>query len=493
MSLARKVAHNTIIQIAGKAISTVLGLFAIFLITRHLGPTGFGQYTTIITFLTFFAVAADFGLTLVTAQMISEPGTPEQKTLNNLFSFRLFSASLLLIAAPLIVLLFPYPWEIKIGVLITAISFLFPALNQVFIGLFQKKLKMSRDSIAELVSRLVLIGGLLLGQSWNGGLYGVLFATVASAAANFLLHYLLAREFVRISWEFDRHIWLNIVSRSWPLAITIVLNLIYLRADTLLLSLFRSVEEVGLYGATYRIIDVLTTVPFMFAGIILPILSGYYAAQNTDDFKKTLQNSFDFMMLVAVPLAIGAQWFSDSIMLYAGGQDFAAAGPILKVLIFGVAVIFPGTIMSHAVIALNKQKKMIGFYVFTSLSSLVGYLLIIPKYSYFGAAAVTVYSEFMIALFSGYCVYRYSRFTPNWRLSGQALISSAVMGAYLFFFGPGQRPSFIVLLGNFFLAVMIYLVAMYLVGGIKKSDLKKIFRYQGSLTEGGSTFTGSNI
>lgn len=45
----------------------------------------------------------------------------------------------------------------------------------------------------------------------------------------------------------------------------------YLKTDTLILSLIKSPEEVGLYGAAYRIIDVPTTLPYMFAGIILPI------------------------------------------------------------------------------------------------------------------------------------------------------------------------------------------------------------------------------
>jgi O-antigen/teichoic acid export membrane protein len=49
-----------------------------------LGQTGFGQYTTITTFLSIFAILADFGLTLVTAQMISQPNIDEKKILNNL-------------------------------------------------------------------------------------------------------------------------------------------------------------------------------------------------------------------------------------------------------------------------------------------------------------------------------------------------------------------------------------------------------------------------
>lgn len=493
MSLARQVAHNTIIQLASKAVSTALGLWAIFIITRYLGPTGFGQYTTIITFLTFFAVAADFGLTLVTAQMISEPGVSEKKLINNLFSFRLSSALALLIMAPLVVSFFPYSQEIKYGVMITAVSFLFPALNQVLIGLFQKKLCMSRDAISEMIGRLILIAGLILTQSLEAGLNGILLATVVSAGVNFLFHYILSLEFVSVRWELDRLIWLRIISKSWPLAITIVLNLIYLRADTLLLSIFRSVEEVGLYGATYRIIDVLTTVPFMFAGIMLPILTTYWLTKKPEDFKKALQYAFDFMIILALPLAIGAQWFGDSIMLYAGGKDFVAAGPILKILIFGVAAIFPGTILSHAVIALDQQKKMIWFYVFTSFSALIAYLIFIPNFSYFGAAAVTVYSEIMIAIFSGYCVYKYGRFSPRWRTAGKALIASLFMGAFLFCFDPGQRPSILKFIWTFTSAVMVYLIAIYLIGGIKKSDLKKIIHYKGPANEGGATYTGTNI
>jgi len=481
------VAHNTLVQVASKFISTALGLWAIVIITRYLGPTGFGEYTTIITFLTFFAVASDFGLTLVTAQMISAPGVSEKKILNNLFSFRLVSSTVFLSLGALAVVFFPYSPAIKLGVIITAASFLFPALNQVIIGLFQKKLSMSRDAISEVMGRIALIVTLIITKNMGMGLTGVLIATVISAGVNFIFHYWLSLKFVSISWEYDRDVWLKIISKSWPLAVTIVLNLIYLRADTLLLSLLKTVEDVGIYGATYRIIDVLTTVPFMFAGIIMPILTANWLSKNKDFFKKVLQKSWDFMIAMAIPLAIGAQWFSRPIMLYTGGQDFVAAGPILQILIFGVAAIFPGTILAHAVIALEKQKTMIKYYIFTSASSLLAYLILIPRFSYFGAAAVTVYSEILIAIFSGYCVYKYSLFRPNWSVAGKSLISSLVMAAYLFFYGPGPNPSIPYLLLPFLIAVMIYVAMMFILGGLKKSDLEKIFHNPNKPTGGGIT------
>jgi O-antigen/teichoic acid export membrane protein len=63
MRLSTKIAYNTIAQIIGKALATILGLVAVVIMARYLGRQGFGAYTTIITFLSFFGILADLGLT----------------------------------------------------------------------------------------------------------------------------------------------------------------------------------------------------------------------------------------------------------------------------------------------------------------------------------------------------------------------------------------------------------------------------------------------
>ncbi len=491
MSLAKKVAHNTIIQIAGKAVSTVLGLLALAFITRYLGRSGFGEYTTALTFLTFFAVIADFGLTLVTVQMISLRGADENKILNNIFGLRLVSIIAVLLLSPLAVTFFPYSAAVKTGILIALASFIFPALNQVLIGLFQKRLSMGRDAIAEVLSRVVLIIGIVLSKKLGYGLNGILWATVASAAASFIGHYLLALKFAFIRPEFDRAVWKMIFSKAWPFAITIVLNLIYLRADTLFLSLFRGVDEVGLYGATYKIIDVLTTIPFMFAGLVLPILTAAWLDSSHDYFKRVLQKSFDLMALITIPLIVGAQFLGRPIMTSVAGPEFAASGLILQILIFAVAAIFLGTMFSHAVIALDKQKKMIGYYIFTSVTALIAYLVLIPRYSYFGAAAVTIYSETLIAIFAAICVFKYSRFRPHLGLSLKSLASAAIMGLGLYWLAPLSQSGTRGLIISLLAAIIIYFLSLFLMGGIKRADLETIFSRQKK--SGGPTYNNTNF
>lgn len=471
MTLSTQVARNTIVQIIGKAIATALGLAAIAVMARYLKEIGFGQYATIITFLSFFGIIADFGLTLVTSQMISQPGYNQTVLLNNLFSLRLISAVVFLGLAPLAVLFFPYEAIIKLGVAVAALSFFFTALNQILVGWFQKNLTMIIVATAEVVSRVVLLGGIIITAYFNLGLLSIMAATVAASLISFIMHYWFSRRFIKISWQIDLAVWREIIKKSWPLGLTIFFNLIYLRADIFILSLLKSQADVGFYGAAYRIIDVLTALPFIFAGLILPILTSAWVGQDFLKFNRVLQKSFNAMIMLSLPLIVGAQFTAKPLMLFIAGNNFAESGQILKILILAIGFICVGCLLAHAVIALDKQKNIIGAYVFTALTSLTGYLIFIPRFSYYGAAWVTVYSELAIALFSLYMVIKYSRFRPNLNILFKSSAASLIMGLSLY-----------LLIGKFSLiliialAAAIYLFCLYLFKGLAKEDFKDLIK-----------------
>lgn len=465
--LSSRVAYNTIVQIIGKAVGTVLGLATIAIMARYLKEVGFGQYTTIITFLSFFGIIADFGLTLITTQMISRPGNNQTSLLNNLFTLRLISAIFFLGLAPLIVLFFPYEPIIKIGVTVTVLSYFFMALNQILVGFFQKNLTMTVVAMAEIASRLVLLIGVMATVYFNTGLLSIMIATVASSFVSFIMHYLFSRRFIKISWEIDLNIWREIIKKSWPLGLTIFFNLIYLRADIFILSLLKTQTDVGLYGATYKIIDVLTAIPFMFAGLILPILTMEWNNKNLFKFNRVLQKSLDAMIILAMPLIIGAIFTAKPLMILIAGENFAQSGEILKILILAIGFIFIGCLFAHAVIALDKQKNVIAAYVFTAITSLVGYLIFIPRFSYYGAAWVTVYSELAIMLFSFYIIFKYANFRPNFTIFFKSLIISLIMGIGVYFLAPKINLIYTVLL-----AALIYCIGLYLSKSISEDDLK---------------------
>lgn len=479
MGLGRKIAFNTVVQFVSKILATLLGLATVAIITRYLGQTGFGEYTTAMTFCAFFGIIADLGLTLVTVQIIAKPGVDEERALGNLLALRLVTAVVFLGLAPLSVWFFPYSASVKLAVAVVTASFLFTALNQIMVGLFQKHLRLDKVSIAEVSGRLALLAGTILAVRLDWGLLGIMAITVLANGLQFGLHYVFSRRFARIRLRFDLAAWKSIVKKSWPLAATIILNLIYLRADTLLLSLIRRpteigiIAEVGVYGAAYKVIDVLITFPFVFAGIILPVLTANWVKNNREKFDKTLQKSFDFMAILAIPLMIGTQLVAPDIMRLVAGSEFVVSGPILGILILAAGLIYLGVIHQHAIIAIDRQKNIIGAYIFVAVTAVLAYLYVIPRWSYMGAAWVTIYSELAIAAAAYLLVRKYTGFSPAWGAVGRSLAAALLMAGAGYLLINAAGAGLIVVLSA---SVLVYFTALYLLGGIKKQEIMELVR-----------------
>ncbi len=474
MRLSTKVAYNTIVQIGSKVISTILGLLAVAIMTRSLGRAGFGEYTTIITFLSFFGIAIDFGLTLITSWMISQKGADEEKIINNLFSLRFFTALVFLSIAPLVVIFFPYSDAVKIGVLITTLSFFFISLNQIFVGFFQTKLRMDKVSIAEVASRIVLFVGVFWVAKEGFGLLGFMNVVVLAGAVSFLIQFIFLRKFIKIKFAFDFSLWKYIIKKTWPFAVTIIFNMLYLKTDTLVLSLVKSDEEVGVYGATYKVIEVLTMIPFMFAGIILPIITTNWSNGNFDFFKKVLQKSFDLMFIIIIPVVIGAQFLSESIMVVVAGEEFREAGSVLRVLIVAGGLVFVSCLLSHIIVAIGKQKEIIWTYVFTGVTSVIGYFIFIPKYSYFGAAGVTIYAELIITLLISFYIIKFTKFFPKFKVMFKALLASLVMGVFLYFIPPSFYGGVLNLILVLLASSVVYFFALYVFRAVTREDINNL-------------------
>ena len=430
MSLAFNVAKNTIYQIFGKVIGVILGLVTVGLMTRYLGQTGFGYYTSIIAFLQFFGVIIDFGLQMTTSQLLGRPGAQENKIFNNILALRLISAAIFMALAAGLVWLLPYPDIIKAGVTITSVSFFFIALQSVFISIFQKNLSMFVVAWAEVLGRAILLAGVWFFVSASMGLLWIMVAVVLGSAVNFIYLFFSSRKFVKPKLEFDKETWKQIIKMSWPLAITISLSLIYFRADTLVMSFVRPQDEVGLYGAAYKVVDVLTQFPYLFLGLLLPIFAKFVIT-NREIFKVILQKTFDFMSIITIPMVLGTIVLGNKIMLLVAGDDFLISGELLKILIIGVGMIFFGTFFGYGVVACGQQKKMIKFYLIDALISLVLYIVLIPIYSYWAAAVLTVFSEVLITIPAYYILKKEMNMDFKKQIFYKSFLASAVMAVVL--------------------------------------------------------------
>lgn len=431
MSTTRKIAHNTAIQFAGKAISTVLGLLAIGMMSRYLGQEQFGWYVTTIAFLQFIGILIDFGMTPVTAKLLSEQPDNKETLMANLLSFRLLTALVCYALAPALAMLFPYPAPVKLAIAINAIAFVGIAVNQIMIGLYQTRLSMHIPVIGDLISRVLLVGGIWLAMRGYGGFLFIMTVIAIQNIAGTLYLLTRAARIAPVRLGFNWRVWQSILTVSWPIAISIIFNVMYLRGDTVILSVLRSQAEVGIYGAAYRVIDVITQSAMMLMGILLPLLSSAWAQKNAVQFRREYQRAFDLTMVFALPVTVALWLLAHPIVKLVFGEKFAASGDILRILAMAAFGVYIGAIFGHMAVAINRQKQTIWIYLSDAVLSLIGYAIFIPRYGIYGAAWMSVFSEVYAGVLLTLVIRHYAREQLSLGTLGKTLIATLAMAAVL--------------------------------------------------------------
>lgn len=465
MSLTKAIAKNTLVQIIGKVISTLLGLVAVAIMTRTLGLEKFGWYVTATGFLQFVGIFSDFGFTIITSKMLSEPEFEKQQLLNNLFTWRFITALFFQGLAPLLILLFPYPPEVKIAVGIMSLSFFAISLNNIFIGYCQSNLKMSIQMIGEVLGRIVLVFGLILVAAKN---YGFLPAMSVITLASVVYTFYLWLKSPGVKFAIDGVISKAIFNKIWPTAAAVIFNAFYLQGDRVILPLYVSQTDVGLYGAAYRILDIITQSAGMIMGIMMPLVAFAWSRNLTDEFKKRYQTSLDLVALLLIPMMVGIVVLATPIMILIGDEEFAGSGRILQFLSIAIIGISFGNIFGYIALAINRQRQALWVYISDAILTTIAYFIFIPKYGIYGAAGVSIFSELYAGLALMLLANHYANFTPRFKALGKIILASTIMGVAVYKLQPTN------LIVSVVLGVVVYTALVLLFKVVSKETIKEI-------------------
>ena len=176
------------------------------------------------------------------------------------------------------------------------------------------------------------------------------------------------------------------------------------------------------------------------------------------------------MLYLVCPMVVGTWLLGPEIMTIVSGPTFASSGEVLRILIIAVGIIYVNTITSHAIVALNTQRKMLPIYIVVALFTLAGYLLFIPKYGMWAAAWLTVASEIGVCIGSWTMVQRTSPFHLDPRTVLATISASLLMGGVVWFF---HLASLALSIG---LGVIVYTIALLALGGVTITRLKQLLK-----------------
>ncbi len=442
-----------------------ISLIIVGLLTRALGPEGYGHYSLIFAYLFIFTTLADLGLYSILVREVSRRDADEKLIVSNVLSLRLFALLLFLVIGNLTALFLNYPIEVKLGILVASIFSIFSSLVQLLTGIFQKHLKLYYVSLADVAARGVQLGLVFWAVRNGNSLSFFIWAVVFSEIVHFLLIFWFSRRLVRVGLSFDIIYWRKIATTTLPVAVSLVFVLLYFKLDTVLLSLLRPAYDVGVYSAAYKVLETIIFFPAIYLGLVMPLMSRH-ALDDRKSFKVIFKKSFDVLSIFAVPTMVFIYLRAADIINLIGGAQFVQSISILRILSVAIFLIFFGNLGGNALIALDLQKKGMWIYFVGAIFNIGANIFFIPKYSYYAAAGTTVVTELLVTILLFWLIKKETGVMFGSRVFLKSLLAAIITVAMVH----PLHFSFIWAT----LASLIYFPVLYLLGGIKTENLREV-------------------
>jgi O-antigen/teichoic acid export membrane protein len=185
----------------------------------------------------------------------------------------------------------------------------------------------------------------------------------------------------------------------------LLFDVIYFRADNILLTLFRSTSEVGTYGFAYKLFEFPLVIPTFFMNTVYPLMLGGIGGALD---KKRIRSLFAKSIYTLVPLSVAgaaAGWFLASYIVMVR-PEFAGSIQVFRILCLGLPVFFASGATLWTLIALKKQGTLVWLYGCAMILNIVFNILFIPSYGGAAAAIVTVGSETFVLGISALLLFR---------------------------------------------------------------------------------------
>jgi PST family polysaccharide transporter len=194
-----------------------------------------------------------------------------------------------------------------------------------------------------------------------------------------------------ILWRWSLSLAKTLLTESWPLILSGLTIMIYMRIDQIMLGQMVGEEAVGLYSAATRISEVWYFIPTAISSSVAPSI--YAAKQVSEDlYYQRIKKLIRLLVMISLVVAVPMSFLSTTIITLLFGNDYAPAGSILGIHIWAAVFVFMGVATSSWFIAEGLTQLAFRRTLMGAVVNVILNWLLIPAYAGVGAAVATVIS-----------------------------------------------------------------------------------------------------
>ena len=384
---------------ADHLVGAVLGFLVSILLARYLGPDGFGAYAYLWSIIAILAPFTVFGLEQIGLRHLVTTPARQPAILGSALALRITGAlvGVALASAAIALLGAPIGASPELGAF-AALSLLFMP-SEAINGVFKARERMAwiaapriaiNCAVAAVTAAAVLVGAVL------ADFVAIRVGAAALAAAGVLIALRLADN----AWprfKVDRALVRSLLREGWPLFLSSLTVVIYMRIDQVMLGSLSSAAELGYYSVAVRIAEAPFFVPMAMSAAFYAGLVHAFNTGSADAFEREIQAYYDVAVLSAWVIAGLVAVAAHFVIVPGFGEAYAPAVPM--------AYILAGSIVFASIGVARSTMLTIRGWVWTpvmttvagALVNLLLNLLLIPAYGGIGAAIATLVSYWLAA------------------------------------------------------------------------------------------------
>ncbi len=406
--ILRQVFHNFVWYGTAEGVTLGIGFIVISLISRYLGSEQFGYYTYAFAFAGIFTVIIDAGLTVFAYRYIRDFPQKIAFFRKHVAYIKIIFGiiSALFIVGLQFLILGKNDYVVSITVIIL-LHFLFLSLSDFLRALLRIYNNIRTETIFRIFQYILLVILIWCCILQDAGLMGIVWSYAISAGVGFFGIWIYTTRYCKNNTcekkdekekTIDTQYAFSLLKTSWPLAASALFISIYYYIDTILIDFWWPANELGLYGAAYKLLIISLTGAFALVNILQPLLPKI-KKEHPNIFNDFLKIIIRGIVIVIIPIIIACGIYARPIVVFIFGESFADAAPVFQILIFSAFFTYIGATLSATLQTVFSPITYTKIVAFGAFCNIVLNLLVIPHYGITGAAWVTLITEFVVTVY----------------------------------------------------------------------------------------------
>jgi O-antigen/teichoic acid export membrane protein len=413
------------IRLLGYGAGVLLSVVSAAMLFRHLGVRESGRYVLVVSLVTIAVGITEAGLSaLGVRELVQRDPAEAADLLRNLLGLRLLLSTAGVAIACAYATVAGYGARLTAGAALAGLALLLQGVQAVLSVGLQARLRFIAVTFAEFVRQLANTLAVVALVLAGAGLLDFFGALILANVAGLVACLSLLSGTMPLRPAFHRRRWASLLAGTIPFAVAAAIAVVYLRLGLLMLNQVSTAYQTGLYGISFRVIEVLSLVPALVVSTALPIFSRA-ARDDAPRLAYAVQKMFDTSLLlgafIALLLAVGAPIVIDIV----GGARFHAAQAVLRWHALAICGTFAAQPFGFALLASGRNRAVL-FQTAVALSvSVAATAPLAAIHGATGAAAAAAAAEWALAA-AGFWLLRQNdgpRVTLHaaWRIAAAAL------------------------------------------------------------------------